>query len=263
MIPDRATPVGMKIVVLDGHTLNPGDLDWQPLTALGDVPLHQRTTQAEIISRALGAEVILTNQKPLDRTTLQRLPGLHYVVVLATGLNVVDAKAARDLNVIVTNVPSYGTHSVAQQVFALLLELTQRTGAHAAFVSAGKWNACPDFCCSDHPLVELDGLTLGVVGFGRIGQTTDTLAAAFGMSGSLHHPAGRCRPTPRRSWRGSRGPAGRKRRDQPALPAHIGDHRLDQRVAPRTREALGFPDQHEPGGSSKRPTWPPPSTAIG
>jgi glycerate dehydrogenase len=193
---DRGTPVGMKIVVLDGHTLSPGDLDWTPLTALGDVTLHERTPPAEIIPRALGAEVILTNKTPLDRTTLQRLPGLRYVGVLATGYNVVDAKAARDLNVIVTNVPNYGTRSVAQHVFALLLELTQNTGYHAAAVRGGKWNACPDFCFWDHPLVELDGLTLGVVGFGRIGQATAAVAAAFGMSVVATTRQGDANPAP-------------------------------------------------------------------
>ena len=225
--------------------------------------LHDRTRPEEIIPRAQAAEIILTNKTLLDRAILQRLPSLRYSGVLAPGYNVVDVAAAREQGVPVTNVPSYGTRSVAQHVFALLLELTQRTGHHAESVRKGKWTSCPDFCYRDHPLIELDGLTLGWVGFGRIGQATAALAAAFGMSGSRHHPAGRCRPSPRRSWHGSRGPAGRKRRDQPALPAHIGDHRLDQRAAPRTREALGLPDQHEPGGLSKRPTWPPPSTAIG
>jgi glycerate dehydrogenase len=172
----------MKIVVLDGYTLNPGDLDWTPLKSWGDVTLHDRTALAEIIPRALGAEVILTNKTPLDHTTLQHLPGLRYVGVLATGYNVVDAKAARDLGVVVTNVPSYGTRSVAQHVMALLLELTQHTGSHAVAVRGGQWTTCPDFCFWDHPLVELDGLTLGVVGFGRIGQATAALAAAFGMS---------------------------------------------------------------------------------
>jgi glycerate dehydrogenase len=180
--PEKVRPQGMRIVVLDGHTLNPGDLSWGPLEALGQVTLYDRTRPEEIVLRAQGAEVILTNKTPLDRTTLQHLPGLRYVGVLATGYNVVDAKAARELGVVVTNVPNYGTRSVAQQVFALLLELTQRTGAHAAAVRTGRWSACPDFCFWDHPLVELDGLTLGVVGFGRIGQATATLAAAFGMT---------------------------------------------------------------------------------
>jgi len=172
----------MKIVVLDGHTLNPGDLSWAPLEALGQVTLYDRTRPEDIILRAEDAEVILTNKTPLDRATLQRLPNLRYIGVLATGHNVVDAAAARAQGVLVTNVPNYGTRSVAQQVFALLLELTQRTGAHAAAVRAGRWSTCPDFCFWDHPLVELDRLTLGVVGFGRIGQATATLAAAFGMS---------------------------------------------------------------------------------
>lgn len=171
----------MKIVVLDGHTLNPGDLNWQPLEALGEVVLHDRTRPEEIIPRAQAAEIILTNKTPLDRAILQRLPSLRYIGVLATGYNVVDVAAARELGVLVTNVPSYGTRSVAQHVFALLLELTQRTGYHAESVRKGKWTGCPDFCYWDYPLIELDGLTLGVVGFGRIGQATAALAAAFGM----------------------------------------------------------------------------------
>ena len=254
----------MKIVVLDGHTLNPGDLNWQPLEALGEVVLHDRTRPEEIIPRAQAAEIILTNKTLLDRAILQRLPSLRYSGVLAPGYNVVDVAAAREQGVPVTNVPSYGTRSVAQHVFALLLELTQRTGHHARIRAQGEMDRLPRFLLpGSSPHRTGRAYPGGGVGFGRIGQATAALAAAFGMSGSRHHPAGRCRPSPRRSWHGSRGPAGRKRRDQPALPAHIGDHRLDQRAAPRTREALGLPDQHEPGGSSKRPTWPPPSTAIG
>lgn len=142
------------------------------ITTVLQTVLHDRTRPEEIIPRAQAAEIILTNKTPLDRAILQRLPGLRYIGVLATGYNVVDVAAARELGVLVTNVPSYGTRSVAQHVFALLLELTQRTGHHAESVRKGKWTDCPDFCYRDHPLIELDGLTLGVVGFGRIGQAT-------------------------------------------------------------------------------------------
>ena len=176
----------MKIVVLDGFTLNPGDLDWSPLRALGDCVIHERTPLNRIVERAADAEIVLTNKTVLSRATLAALPNLRYVGVLATGFNVVDAAAARERNVPVANVPNYGTRSVAQHTFALLLELTQHAGQHAQTVRDGRWSASPDFCYWESPLVELDGLTMGLVGFGRIGRAVADLAVAFGLKVLVH-----------------------------------------------------------------------------
>lgn len=171
----------MKIVVLDGHTLNPGDLSWDDLRQLGDCSIHDRTTAAEVVVRSLAADIVLTNKTPISRDAIMALPQLRYIGVLATGHNIVDGPAARERDVPVTNVPLYGTRSVAQLTFALLLELTQRVGHHAQSVRAGRWTACPDFSYWDFPLLELDGLTLGLVGFGRIGRAVAELGTAFGM----------------------------------------------------------------------------------
>lgn len=170
-----------KIVVLDGHTLNPGDLDWAPLHALGDCTVHDRTAPDQVVPRARGAGIVLTNKVVLNRAVLERLPDLRYIGVLATGTNVVDTAAARERGIPVTNVPAYGTMSVAQAVFALLLELTNRTAEHAAAVKAGRWASCPDFTFRLGRLVELDGLTFGIVGMGAIGRAVARMAAAFGM----------------------------------------------------------------------------------
>jgi len=180
----------MKIVVLDGYTLNPGDLDWQGLEALGEVTVHDRTPKELVLERAAGAEVLLTNKVVLGREEMERLPQLRYIGVTATGYNVVDTAAARQRGIAVTNVPAYSTASVAQMVFALLLELTQQVGHHAARVREGGWTASPDFCFWERPLVELDGLTMGVVGFGAIGRRVAALARAFGMEVLVHtgHP---------------------------------------------------------------------------
>jgi glycerate dehydrogenase len=171
----------MKIVVLDGHTLNPGDLSWDSLRQLGDCEIHARSAAAEILPRAQGAGIVLTNKTPLNAATIGQLPELKYVGVLATGYNVVDVAAAKTRGVVVTNVPAYGTPSVAQHVFALILELTQNVALHAQSVREGKWTRSPDFCYWDRPLIELNGLTLGIVGYGRIGQAVGALGRAFGM----------------------------------------------------------------------------------
>ena len=171
----------MNIVVLDGYTLNPGDLDWEALQSLGPCAIHDRTPPAEVLARAAEADILLTNKTPLPAATLQGLPRLKYIGVLATGTNVVDLAAARARGIPVTNVPAYGTKSVAQLTFALLLELTQHAGHHAETVRAGRWTRSLDWCYWDSPLIELDGLTLGIVGFGRIGQAVGELGAAFGM----------------------------------------------------------------------------------
>jgi glycerate dehydrogenase len=176
----------MRIVVLDGYTLNPGDLSWDELRALGECIVHDRTALGDVVAHAQDAAIVFTNKTVLDRAALQSLPKLRYIGVLATGYNIVDVRTAREQNIVVTNIPTYGTRSVAQHVFALLLELTQRVGYHAETVRDGRWSACPDFCYWDYPLIELEGLTMGVVGFGRIGQAVAKLANAFGMKVLAH-----------------------------------------------------------------------------
>ena len=170
-----------NIVVLDGHTLNPGDLSWDGLLALGDCRIHDRTPVEEVTARSVGAQILLTNKTPVQRSHIESLPDLRYIGVLATGYNIVDVAAASERRIPVANVPAYGTASVAQMTWALLLELTQQTGHHAQTVRDGRWAASPDFCYWDHPLIELDGLTLGIVGYGRIGQAVARLGQAFGM----------------------------------------------------------------------------------
>jgi glycerate dehydrogenase len=176
----------MRIVVLDGHTLNPGDLAWDDLNALGFCEVYDRTPPEQTIARAAEADVILTNKTVLDREVLDQLPKLRYIGVLATGYNVVDTIAARERRIPVTNVPTYGTRSVAQMVFAHLLNLTQRVGHHAQAVGVGRWTASIDFCFWDYPLVELNGMTMGIVGFGRTGRATAKIAHAFGMKLLVH-----------------------------------------------------------------------------
>jgi glycerate dehydrogenase len=171
----------VNIVVLDGFTLNPGDLNWEGLGALGPCAIYDRTSSSELLRRAADAEILLTNKTVLTAGSIQALPRLKYIGVLATGTNVVDLAAARARGIPVTNVPAYGAKSVAQMTFALLLELAQHVAHHAQTVREGRWTRHPDFCYWDFPLVELDGLTLGVVGFGRIGRAVGELGAAFGM----------------------------------------------------------------------------------
>ncbi|HYC23285.1 MAG TPA: D-2-hydroxyacid dehydrogenase [Candidatus Bathyarchaeia archaeon] len=171
----------MRIVVLDGATVNPGDNPWDPLARLGELTVHDRTSPGQIVERARGAEVLLTNKTPLARQTFAELGGLRFVSVLATGYDQVDVVAARDRGVLVANVPEYGTDSVAQHVFALLLELCHQVGLHHASVLAGEWSAAPDFCYWKRPLVELAGLTMGIVGYGRTGRRVGEIARAFGM----------------------------------------------------------------------------------
>ncbi len=171
----------LRIVVLDGATLNPGDLDWSPLRALGECVLHDRTPPDAVLERARDADAVLVNKVFLPEAVLRALPRLRYVGVLATGFDRVDVAIARERGIVVTNVPAYGTESVAQAVFALLLELTCHTGQHAAGVRAGRWSRSDDFCFWDAPLVELSGLTLGVVGLGDIGRAVARIARGFRM----------------------------------------------------------------------------------
>ncbi len=171
----------MNIVVLDGYTLNPGDNPWTAVEAFGDLKVYDRTAPEDIVERALPADIILTNKTPLTAETLEQLPNLKFISVLATGFNVVDVQAARGRNIPVSNVPVYGTDSVAQFVFALLLELCHHVGDHDKAVKDGRWSSNPDFCFWNTTLVELVGKTMGVVGFGRIGRRVGALANAFGM----------------------------------------------------------------------------------
>ena len=176
----------MKIVVLDGFTLNPGDLSWDDLKSLGEFEIYDRSSRDEVVARAIDADILVTNKVELNRDQISRLPKLKYIGVTATGYNIVDVAAARERNIPVTNVPAYGTRSVAQMTFALLLELTQHVGHHAQTVRDGRWTKSADFCYWDYPLIELDGLTMGIVGFGRIGRAVAELAVAFGMKVVAH-----------------------------------------------------------------------------
>ncbi|THF78803.1 D-2-hydroxyacid dehydrogenase [Cohnella fermenti] len=171
----------MRIVVLDGYALNPGDLSWEELRKLGDVVVHDRTPAELIAERSRGASVLLTNKTPLRADTIALLPELTYIGVLATGYDIIDITAASERGITVTNVPSYGTESVAQFVMALLLELCHRIGDHSESARSGEWAASPDFCYWHSPLAELAGKTMGIVGMGRIGESVARIAAAFGM----------------------------------------------------------------------------------
>lgn len=177
----------MKIVILDGHALNPGDLSWDALKTFGTVTYYDRTpTEDEAIRRIGDAEIVLTNKVPITESLLAACPGIRLVCVLATGYNVVDCAAARARNIPVCNVPSYSTEAVAQFTFALLLELCNQVGLHNQSVHAGEWTSCPDFCYWKAPLMELCGKTLGIIGYGRIGKNVAKIATAMGMKVLTH-----------------------------------------------------------------------------
>lgn len=178
----RAGSIKMNIVVLDGYTLNPGDLEWDDLQALGACEIYERTTPEELLSRASAAEILLSNKAQVTREHIQQLAHLRYIGVLATGTNNVDLAAARERNIPVTNVPAYGTASVAQAAWALLLELTNQAGQHAESVRQSNWSRSRDWSYWETPLVELAGLTMGIIGYGRIGKAVGQCAAAFGMN---------------------------------------------------------------------------------
>ncbi len=171
----------MKIVILDGHTANPGDLSWDGLREYGELEVYDRTAPTELLSRAEGAEVILTNKVIIDAKTMAALPCLRYIGVLATGYNVVDIAEAHRRGIVVTNIPAYSTMSVAQMVMAHLLNITNQVALHAESVRRGEWQECPDFSFTKSPLIELDGLTLGIVGLGNTGSATARMAQAMGM----------------------------------------------------------------------------------
>ncbi|MCB2341778.1 D-2-hydroxyacid dehydrogenase [Clostridium estertheticum] len=179
----------MKIVVLDGFTLNPGDLSWKEFEKLGELKVYDRTSLDEIVDRAYDCEIILTNKTPLSMDTLKKLSKIKYIGVLATGYNVVDLKAAKEMGIIVTNTPAYGTNSVAQFVFALLLEICHHVGEHNEVVRKGAWTNSKDFCFWNYPMIELAGKTMGIIGMGRIGVVTSTIAQAFGMNVLAYNPS--------------------------------------------------------------------------
>ena len=171
----------MKIVILDGHTLGADGNSWSALDSLGTVEVYPRSTEAKVAVRARDAAILITNKAPVRAAVFEQAPQLRLVAVTATGFDCVDAVAARSRGILVANVPEYGTHSVAQLTFALLLELCHRVGLHADAVRAGEWSQAPDFCFWKTPLVELHGKVMGIVGFGRIGRRVGELAHAFGM----------------------------------------------------------------------------------
>ena len=172
----------MKIVILDGYTENPGDLSWEGFEAMGDLTVYDRTTDHSQIAARIGdAEIILTNKTPVSREVIDACPRLKYIGLLATGYNVVDVKAAKEAGIIVTNIPTYGTDAVSQYAIALLLELCHHIGEHSDCVKRGDWTKNQDWCFWNHPLIELAGKTIGLIGFGRIGQGTARIAQALGM----------------------------------------------------------------------------------
>ena len=174
----------MKIVVLDGYTENPGDLSWDELGKLGELTVYDRTSltdEDEAIARIGDAEIVYTNKTPITRKVMDACPGMKFISVLATGYNVVDCACAKEKGIPVTNVPAYGTASVSQFSIALLLEICHHIGHHDASVHAGNWENCADWCYWDYPLIELEGKTIGIIGFGRIGQVEGRVARALGM----------------------------------------------------------------------------------
>lgn len=171
----------MRIIVLDGFGLNPGDLSWKAMEALGELTVYNRTAPSELLERSKGAEVLITNKTVIDAAAMAALPDLKYIGVLATGYNVIDIAAAKERGIIVTNIPSYSTNSVAQMVFAHILNITQRVGHYAYANRCGRWANNPDFCYWDTPLTELDGKKIGIIGLGNTGQATARIALAFGM----------------------------------------------------------------------------------
>lgn len=174
----------MKIVVLDGYCLNPGDLSWKKLEKLGECHVYDRTSLTdveEVIERIQDAEIVITNKTPISKEVFQRCPNIKYIGVLATGYNVVDVDTAKEKGIPVANIPTYGTASVGQFAIALLLEICHHIGHHNQVVHEGKWEQNPDWCFWDYPLIELDGKNMGIIGYGRIGQSTGRIAQALGM----------------------------------------------------------------------------------
>ena len=171
----------MRIVVLDGYGLNPGDLSWDAMKELGDLTVYDRTSPSELLQRATEADVLITNKTVITKDDLQKLPAVKYIGVLATGYNIVDIEAAKEKGIVVTNIPAYSTKSVAQMVFAHILNITQRVGHYAHANKNGRWDQNPDFCYWDTNLIELDGKSIGIIGLGNTGYATSQIALSFGM----------------------------------------------------------------------------------
>lgn len=172
----------MKIVILDGYTENPGDLDWNGFKTLGETIVYDRTEPKDIISRIGNADIVITNKTPIDKKVLDACPCIRYIGVLATGYNIVDVQTALEKRIIVTNIPTYGSDAVGQFAIALLLEICHHIGHHNQAVHDGRWSSNPDWCFWDYPLIELANKTIGIIGFGRIGQVTGRIAHALGMN---------------------------------------------------------------------------------
>lgn len=185
----------MKIVVLDGYTENPGDLSWSGFENLGELQVYDRTSPDDAAERIGDAEIVYTNKTPVTEATMNACKNLRYIGVLATGYNVVDVSAAKERGIVVTNIPTYGTAAVGQFAIAMLLEICHHVAHHSEAVREGRWTSCPDWCFWDYPLIELAGKTIGIVGFGRIGQTTGRIAKALGMNvvayDAAENPSGR------------------------------------------------------------------------
>lgn len=171
----------MKIVILDGYTENPGDLSWEPFAAFGELIVYDRTAEELIVDRIGDAEVVYTNKTPITKETIERSPNLKFIGVLATGYNVVDIQAAKERGILVSNIPTYGTEAVSQYTIALLLELCHHVGEHSNCVMRGEWTNSDDWCFWRYPLIELAGKTMGIIGYGKIGQGTARIAQALGM----------------------------------------------------------------------------------
>ncbi len=176
----------MKIVVLDGYTLNPGDLSWDGLKALGEVAVYDRTAPEDIVSRIGDAEIVFTNKTVLTKEIMESAGNIKFIGVLAAGYNVVDTAAAKDLGIKVTNTPGYGSKGVAQMVFAHLLEITNNVALHSDTVRDHKWSDCEDFCYWEKPIIDLNNKTMGIIGFGNIGREVGAIAQAFGMELIIH-----------------------------------------------------------------------------
>jgi glycerate dehydrogenase len=188
----------MKIVILDGYTMNPGDLSWDGLRELGDLDVYDRTYPGQVLERAKGADILLINKAVLNSEILKALPDLKYAGVLATGYNVIDLEEAGRHGIIVTNVPAYSTDSVAQMTFALILELCNHVQSHSDSVMSGKWSACPDFSYREYPLIELASKTMGIIGYGNIGRKVCQIACSFGMKVMVAESSRKNQPTQKR-----------------------------------------------------------------
>jgi glycerate dehydrogenase len=171
----------MKIVILDGYTLNPGDLSWEKLKNIGDVEIYDRTPVELTVERIKDADIVLTNKSPISKLDMEKCPNLKFISVLATGYNIVDTAAAKERNIVVSNIPTYGTASVGQFTIALLLEICHHIGEHSRSVKNGDWAECKDWTYWNYPLIELEGKTMGIIGYGKIGQKTGQIAQAMGM----------------------------------------------------------------------------------